>query len=369
MGNIETIFSQFNCTGNLVRHCPYGNGHINSTHKIEVELDDNSTAAYIMQRINENVFKDIDGLMSNIAAVVAHIEKKTLENGGDDSQCLKLIKTKNGSNYYADETGAYRCYNFITAGVSIESTPTNEQLFISGKGFGCFQRHLDDFSVNCLKETIPNFHNTPSRFNALLEAIELNLAGRRDSVRDEIDFFLNQSSYVSIIVDKIANGLIPSRVTHNDTKLNNVLIDIVNNKPVTVIDLDTVMSGSIIYDFGDAIRSGANLASEDERDLSLVKFSLDAYKAFARGFMPEVVSILEPTEFEYMHFGPIVMTLECGMRFLTDHLNGDKYFRIHRKNHNLDRARTQIKLLEDMKRHISQMRIFIESFKPTNSNC
>ncbi len=335
---------------------PYGCGHINDTYLVQLQCG----TKFILQRVNHNVFPNVPALMANIAGVTSYIAKQTVAAGEELSNTLQVIKTKCGDNYLTDNGNYYRMYNFITNAISIETTPTPHQLELSGKGFGLFQKLLNGYPAESLSEPIANFHNTEDRLLKLQEAILKNAAGRLSGVAAEVEFFLSRASYASRVISLIKAGSIPLRVTHNDTKLNNVLIDLVRDKAVVVIDLDTVMPGSILYDFGDSIRSGANLGAEDERDLSKVQFSLDLFRGYARGFLGEVAAALTSTEIENMAFGAILMTYECGMRFLTDYLNGDTYFKVHREGHNLDRARTQIKMVQDMEVLLPKMNIIVE---------
>ncbi|HOB64063.1 MAG TPA: phosphotransferase, partial [Clostridia bacterium] len=239
---------------------------------------------------------------------------------------------------------------------------------LCGKGYGNFQKLLDGYPADSLSESIPRFHDTNDRFKKFVAALKADPMGRVKEVSAEIDFFLSRKGYCKKITSLIASGDMPLRVTHNDTKLNNVLIDLGRDEFAAVIDLDTVMPGSIVYDFGDGIRSGANTGAEDERDLSLVNFNMEMYKAYTRGFMEEVAPVLAPSEIENMAFGALLMTFECGMRFLTDHIEGDKYFRIHREGHNLDRARTQIKMVTEMENKINDMNEIVRYYAVENQN-
>ncbi len=351
MEHLFNIASKFDLCSSVSNIEPYGCGHINDTYLVTTA---NGTK-YILQRINHNVFPNVAGLMSNIVGVTAFIAKKSALNGGNPKDDLCVIKTTNGQDYLQQDGNYYRVYSFITDAISIETTPTPHQLELSGSGFGKFQKLLDGYPAEGLTEPIANFHNTADRLLKFKEAIANNTANRLANVATEVEFFLSRESYASKVLDLIAGGLIPLRVTHNDTKLNNVLIDLKRDTAVTVIDLDTVMPGSILYDFGDSIRSGANTGAEDEVDLSKVGFSLDLFSAYTKGFVGEVASTLTEAEVENMAFGAILMTYECGMRFLTDYLNGDTYFKVHRDGHNLDRARTQIKMVKDMETVLQDM--------------
>lgn len=314
-----------------------------------------------MQRINHNVFKDVNGLMENIVRVTGHIYERLKRDGGDVEHALRVIKTRDGKDFFQDEeSNYYRLYNFIEGAVSIERRATPEEFRLSAEGFGRFQKMLDGFNADKLHETIKDFHNTRVRYANFLKAIEENRAGRRESVAEEIRFFVERKEYCGKIVDMLGNGEMPIRVTHNDTKLNNVLINIEEMKASTVIDLDTVMPGSIVYDFGDSIRSGANTGAEDEKELEKVSFSLELFESYVKGFLKEVGERLTESEKENLAFGAILMTYECGMRFLTDHLNGDLYFKIHRENHNLDRAKTQMKMVTEMEGLLGRMKEIVK---------
>ncbi|MEG1706388.1 MAG: phosphotransferase, partial [Clostridia bacterium] len=252
-------------------------------------------------------------------------------------------------------------YVYLSNVASIQIAENTQHLYLAGKGFGQFQRLLNGFKAESLSDTIKDFHNTPKRYKDFVEAVNCDAVGRLSTCREEVDFYLSRQSYASRVTDLLASGKIPLRVTHNDTKINNVLIDIFDNYPVAVIDLDTVMSGSILYDFGDSIRSGTNIGAEDEADLDKVGFSIDLFSAYAKGFMSEVSEILTSAEVDNLAFSGILLTYECGMRFLGDYLNGDKYFKTHREGHNLDRARTQIKMISDMEQQLPDMEKIIKS--------
>ena len=321
----------------------YGNGHINDTYCVD-------GPQYILQRINTSIFRNPDELMDNIQNVTSFLREKIVAAGGDpDRETLTVIPTKDGKNYYkVDDNNVFRVYKFITATKSIENDKTLDDLYEAGKGFGRFQKLLSDFPVDKLFETIKDFHHTPKRIEALKTAIAENKAGRADSVKAEIAFALENAAWAGSVVEGIENGTIPVRVTHNDTKINNILFDYKTGEAVCVIDLDTVMPGSMLYDFGDALRMGGSTGAEDETDLSKVWFDVDAYAHFAKGYLSEMKDFLTPTELSLLPLSVKLMTYECGIRFLTDYLNGDTYFKIHREHHNLDRARNQFKLVADI---------------------
>lgn len=330
---------------------PYGNGHINDTYVVD------GSPRYILQSINVSVFKDPDGLMENICGITEHIKEKLIKTGGNPNrETLTVIKTKSGKAYYkADETTCFRMYKFIDGTVSYDTITDPVQLYHAAKAFGKFQKMLADYPAETLHETIVNFHNTVDRFRQLHEAINENKAGRLDEVKAEIEFALQREKEASVVIDGIADGTIPIRVTHNDTKLNNVMMDEVTGEGVCVIDLDTVMPGSLLYDFGDALRFAGSSGAEDETDLDKIWFNLECYEQFTKGFLEELKDTLTPREAELLSFSVKLMTLECGIRFLADYLNGDTYFKIHHEKHNLDRCRTQFKLVQDIEGKILEM--------------
>ena len=290
-----------------------------------------------------------------------HLRKKIVEAGGDPNrETLTLIPTNDGKSFYQAPSGdCYRLYRFIENAVSYDAAETPAMFAASAHAFGKFQRMLSDFPSDQLYETIPNFHNTSDRLRQLREAIANDAAGRAASVKEEIDFYLARAHEVTLVTDAIADGSVPLRVTHNDTKLNNVMLDEVTGEGVCVIDLDTVMPGSLLYDYGDSMRFGASSGAEDEQDLSKIWFDLTYFEAYTDAFLEELGASITPREVELLAFSAKLMTMECGMRFLADHLNGDTYFRIHRENHNLDRTRTHIKLIRDMEAKMDQMQAIV----------
>ncbi len=336
---------------------PYGSGHINQTFLME------TFPRMILQRINTSIFSAED-VMENIAAVTEHLRKKILAAGGDPlRETLTLVPTIDGKPYYtAPDGSAYRMYYFIQGALSYDRADSPEMFAESAHAFGKFQKMLADFPAHTLHEVIPKFHDTGDRLRQFREALEKNTAGRADLARPEIDFVLAHADCVTRVTDAIADGSVPLRVTHNDTKLNNVMLDEITHKAVCVIDLDTVMPGSLLYDFGDALRFGASTGSEDETDLSKIEFDLSYFEAFTKAFLAEVGDDITPRERELLPFSALLMTLECGMRFLADYLNGDTYFRIHREHHNLDRCRTQFKLVADMEKKMDAMKAIVAKY-------
>lgn len=332
----------------------YGNGHINDTYLT-------STGNHILQRINTAIFKDPQKLMENIEKVTEFLRKKIVAEGGNpDRETLTVIKTLDGKNFYRyDDEHYFRVYKFIKDTITIENSKNPADLFAAGKGFGHFQKLLDDFPVESLYETIEDFHNTPKRVEALKTAIGENRAGRASLVQSEIEFALENASFADKVVSQISNGSIPLRVTHNDTKINNILFDKDTRQAVCVIDLDTVMPGSALYDFGDALRIGASTAAEDETDLDKVFFNESAFEGFAKGYFSEMKDSLTESEIALLPFSAKLLTYECGIRFLTDYLNGDTYFKIHHEHHNIERARNQFKLVSDISKKEDRLNAII----------
>ncbi|MDR0898624.1 MAG: aminoglycoside phosphotransferase family protein [Oscillospiraceae bacterium] len=328
---------------------PWGSGHINQTHRITTDAG----RIYILQQINHHVFRDVAGLMANIEAVTGYLRGRV----GDPRCVLCPIPTAEGKLYCESNGDYWRAYDFVKDTISIDRPDTPEDFARSATAFGQFQRQLADFPAHTLKETIPGFHDTPRRYRALHEAIARDALGRAASVRAEIDFALAREGEADAMLAMQRAGRLPLRVTHNDTKLNNVLFDAITREPVCVIDLDTVMPGLVGNDFGDSIRFGASTAAEDERDLSRVKLSLPMYDAYTKAFLAACGDALTPEEIETLPLGAKLMTLECGVRFLTDHLEGDAYFRVHREGQNLDRCRTQFKLVAEMEGNWERMGI------------
>ncbi len=357
METVNDIISKFNFKGTLKDYCLFGAGHINTTYLATFE-DDSKEWKYIIQKVNSNVFKNIDKLMDNIFSVTSYLRSEIKKNGGDENrETLHFIKTKNGEKYYRAEDGScYRSYIFVSDSICYNSVDSAEMFGASGVAFGKFQRLLSDFPADSLFETIPDFHNTKKRYdNEFAVAVENNLSGRANNCEQEIDFVKQREGYCSRLVDLIDNGELPLRVTHNDTKLNNVMFDEKSGKAICVIDLDTVMPGLALYDFGDSIRFGANTAAEDEADLSKVSLSLEYFEAYARGFLSEAGESLNKCEKDNLAFASLLMTFECGMRFLTDYINGDTYFKTDYPEHNLVRARNQFALVADMEKKMDDM--------------
>lgn len=354
MEKIKQVLAQFGLTDEIAEIKPMTNGHINNSFRVTLH----SGKAYTLQAINTFVFKEPEKVMENILAVTGHIRRK-LEKTGRDAErgCLQMVLTKEKKPLYRDDEGnCWRVYQFVDRARTYDVIEDPIQLYNAGRGFGMFQQMLADFPMDSLHETIPDFHNTPKRFEALFEAARLDKCGRAESVAEDVAFFRERVEAGSLLVNLTNEGKIPLRVTHNDTKVNNILIDDATNEALCVIDLDTVMPGWVALDFGDAIRFAANTAEEDEKDLSKVSLDLSLYEQFTRGFLREAGKDLTELELMYLPHGARIITLELAARFLADHINGDEYFKIHRENHNLDRARCQMKLVLSMEQQFDEMR-------------
>ena len=348
-GRSEALIG-FQLDGMVMKAVRYGSGHINDTFLMTLREDDETEGRVILQRMNKSIFTKPVELMENIMGVTSFLRERIIENGGDpDRETLNVIPTKDGKPYFIDSEGEYwRCYKFIEDATSYDQVENPEDFYQSAVAFGNFQRLLADYPAATLHETIKGFHDTKARFEVFKKAVADDVCGRAASVKEEIDFYLSHEDVANVFGDLLEKGELPLRVTHNDTKLNNIMIDNETHKGICVIDLDTVMPGLAMNDFGDSIRFGASTAAEDEKDLDKVWCDMDLFDVYTKGFIEGCAGRLTEKEIELLPMGAKVMTFECGMRFLTDHLQGDTYFKIHRENHNLDRARTQMKLVQDM---------------------
>lgn len=352
INEIISIAQKFQIEGEIVDCRPHGNGHINSTFLIECKKD-KGYRRYILQSVNTNVFKRPEEVMSNVLKVTDFLRKKA-ENPSD---VMVLIPANDGKAYVkADDDNFWRVLSFVEDAICLELPETPEDFYQSAVAFGRFQNQLHDFPVDELFETIPNFHNTPKRFEDFEAAILNDTVGRAESVKEDIQFYLDRKDFCSVLYDANKEGRLPFRVTHNDTKINNVMLDSKTRKPKCVIDLDTIMPGFSVTDFGDSIRFGASTAAEDERDLDKVWIDLDLFKSYTKGFLEGSGGLLSREEVMLMPEGAKMMTLECGMRFLTDYLNGDTYFKTSFADQNLLRARTHIKLVSDMEKHWDELK-------------
>ena len=352
-GYMTEILGQFDLGSGPVFCERYGCGHINETYLVVTEKG----IRYILQKINHQIFRNVPGLMSNIAGITEHLGRQNK----DPRRVLTLVMTKGGQSYYHAPDGSYwRVYVFVEDSLCLQQPETPADFYESAVAFGEFQHLLSDFPAHLLHETIPNFHNTPDRYRIFREVLEKDPVGRAADVREEIDFALAREEEAGTLVRLLAEGKLPLRVTHNDTKLNNVMLDSETRKALCVIDLDTVMPGLSLYDFGDSIRFGAASAAEDEQDLSKVEMKLDLFEIYTKGFLGACPDLTD-MERAMLPVGAKLMTLECGVRFLTDYLDGDHYFATHRPGQNLDRARTQFKLVSDMEGKWEQMHAIVKN--------
>ena len=353
---MEEILRHFTFVGRPVSCGRYGEGHINRTYLVATD----SGRRYIVQRLSRAAFHDIPALMENVAAVTAYLAARC----GDPRESLRLVPTTEGGLWHRDGEGEYwRAYDFIEDSICLQTPETPEDFYQSAVAFGSFQRLLHDFPADTLHETIPNFHNTPDRCRIFRETLAADRMNRAAGVQREIDFVLAREEEAGSLQAMRESGELPLRVTHNDTKLNNVMLDSRTRRALCVIDLDTVMPGLVAYDFGDSIRFGASTAREDERDLDRVGLDLALYRRFTEGFVPACGG-LTAREIETLPLGAKLMTLECGIRFLTDYLDGDRYFSVARPDHNLDRARTQFKLVADTEQKWDEVQSIARAYLP-----
>lgn len=343
---------------------PFGAGHINETYAVYMPGEGGDELAYVLQRVNSNVFKDPAGVMDNIFGVTEYLRNVIRREGGDpDRETLSYIKTKSGCNYFEDSEGEpWRCYNFIPDSVCYQLVEEPEQFYQSGSSFGHFLKQLSDYPASKLNETIPDFHNTIRRFEAFQVALKRDLKNRADSCRPEIDFVLAREKDCGVLVHQQDEGILPLRVTHNDTKLNNILFDEKTGKGLCIIDLDTIMPGLAANDFGDSIRFGAATAEEDEPNLDLMHFDISLYELYVKGYLEETKDVLTEAEIGSLPWGARLMTLECGIRFLTDYLQGDTYFKTDYPEHNLIRARTQFRLVDEMEQQFERMQEIVQKY-------
>lgn len=362
--NIKLYADQFLFDGEFASGSTYGNGHINDTYALIYRGEKGEIKRYILQRINHNVFKDPENLMKNVELVTAHLRKKVIEDGGNPQrETLTLIPSVNGINYYKSPIGEYwRAYDFIEKAQTYEVIENLDHAYSAAQAFGKFQKRLSDFPPDKLSETIPYFHHTVKRFENFVRAVENDEMNRAKSSAAEIKFAEQRVQNTGRLINLYEQGKLPERITHNDTKFNNVMIDEDDGSGICVVDLDTVMPGLSLYDFGDSIRSMANPAKESEKDLSKVQFNIPIFDRFTEGYLDSAGSFLTTEEIDQLPFSAILMTLECGIRFLTDHLQGDIYYKTHRENQNLDRCLTQFKLVSDMEENYDHMIRIVEKY-------
>lgn len=360
----KEVIENFQFEGEYTEGIPYGSGHINDTFRVTFQHK-GETKRYILQRMNNQIFLNPEELMENVVGVTSWLRKKIVENGGEpERETLNLVPAKDGKAFYKDSEGEYwRVYLFIEGAKTYDLVENQEDFYQSAVAFGRFQGLLADYPAEALHETIQDFHNTVKRLDTFKKAVEADGCGRAAQVQEEIQFVLDREALAHKLCDMQAEGKLPLRVTHNDTKLNNIMIDDETRKAICVIDLDTVMPGLSVNDFGDSIRFGASTGAEDEPDLSKVSCSMELFELYTKGFVEGCKGSLTEEELDMLPVGAMTMTYECGMRFLTDYLEGDHYFKIHREGHNLDRCRTQFKLVKDMEEKWNQMNEIVNKYR------
>ena len=358
INNVNEVLKNFKITGSVTKCEPYGNGHINDTFLVYCE-NAGETKRYILQKISRNVFKKPEEVMSNVVRVTNFLRERT----DDTRKVMGVVPTVNNEFYFLDENKeCWRMYDFIENSICLEKPENKEDFYQCAIAFGKFRHSLNDFPANELYETIPDFHNTQKRYRDFLEAVEKDVCGRAAGVQKEIEFVNKRADFYSVLNDAHKAGKLPIRVTHNDTKINNVMLDASTRTPLCVIDLDTVMPGFSVTDFGDSIRFGANTAAEDETDVSKVGLDMELFDIYANGYICGCGGTLSKEEIMLMPEGAKMMTIECGMRFLTDYLQGDTYFKIKYPEHNLVRCRTQFKLVFEMEKHWNEMKETVKKY-------
>jgi len=361
--DLAEIFGYFQINGQFVEAEPCGSGHIHDTY-VSTARTTKGPRRFIHQRINRSIFQEPEKLMENIERVTGHIRQKVIAAGGDPMrECLNIVLAKDGHSFHRDAEGNYwRTFVYIEGARTYDVVENLDHVYNAAKAFGDFQMMLTDLPDPRLHETIPGFHDTKKRFRQFTDSLMADVCNRASGARNEIEFAIKQEPIVSVLVDLLERGETPERITHNDTKFNNVLIDDNTDEAICVIDLDTVMPGLPMYDFGDSVRLGAATAPEDERNLSKVSMSLEMFEQLTRGYLDATRDFLLPVEINHLTFSAKLITLEMGLRFLADHLAGDVYYKVHRDGHNLDRCRTQFKMVRDMERKATEMEAIVSRY-------
>ncbi len=361
---LQEALGAFDFGAPVVGAIRYGCGHINDTFVVHTQPEDRCCRRFILQRMSSAAFKRPDQLMENIIGVTEFLGREIEKHNGDRSrEAMEVVRPKSGQDYYTDsQGGAWRVYPFVEGTVCHQAADTPELFAASGRAFGRFQRLLADYPADTLYETIPRFHDTEDRLAKFKAAVAADKLGRAKDCQPEIDFVLAREADCSVALNAMREGRLPLRVTHNDTKLNNVLMDDKTGEGMCIIDLDTVMPGLVLYDFGDSIRFGANHSAEDETDLSKVNLDVELFSAYTAAFLEGTGGSLTNDEIAMLPWGAKLMTLECGIRFLTDYLEGDTYFHISRERQNLDRCRTQFKLVSDMEERWPELEAIVRGY-------
>lgn len=360
---MDAVLAAYDLPETLLGVVRYGQGHINDTYCVVCQPQEGDCIRFVLQGLSTAAFPHPEELMENMIGITSYLREKIAANGGDTKrETLSIVKTKDGKDFFTDRFGkVWRLTHFVE-GTDCFQSATPELFEASARAFGRFQYMLQGYPADTLHETIVKFHDTEDRYQKFLNALNADKMGRADSVQEEVQFVLDRKADCSVALQALRDGKLPLRVTHNDTKLNNILIDRTTGEGICVIDLDTTMPGLSINDFGDSIRFGANHSAEDEKDLSKVNFDIELYEVYTRGFLEGAQGSLTPTELEYLPWGARLMTLECGIRFLTDYLEGDHYFHIRYPEQNLDRCRTQFKLVRDMEEQFDKMAAVVQKY-------
>ncbi len=362
MEQLQIIAEKFNIQGKVISIDEIKRGYINRTYKIETLSETNHIHKYILQRINTNVFPDVESLMSNFQLTTEHLSHNLSMPGNHTRGTVQTLRlTKDGKPFFENNSGVWRMMTYFDNVYSLDIPNNPEVFYYAGVSFGRFMKVMSSVDPSEIKEVIPNFHNTKSRYIDLENAISRNVQNRVDGVKAEIDFIRARAELFGKITDALEAGAIPTRICHNDCNLNNILFDNDTNLPVAIIDLDTVMPSSPLYDFGDSMRIGTNTAKDDEKDLSKVSCNLQYYEAYANGYLEACGDILTIKELELLPYASLIITAEDGIRFLMDYINGDTYYHIDYSGQNLDRARTQLKLLEDMEAKLPDIKNILQN--------
>lgn len=362
MNDLKNVVKQFFIHGEITKIEQINKGYINSTYRVETFSQNKHVHQYLLQRINTKVFPDVEALISNFQQTTEHLQNRLQLPGHHRCGTIQMLRsTRNGKFYHEDDTGAWRLMTFFDNVYSLDIPNTPQVFYYAGVSFGRFIKEMSSIDPTKIKEVIPNFHNTKSRYLDLEAAIARDPQQRVRDVSDEIAFIRAHTDLFGKIADALESGKIPTRICHNDCNLNNILFDKETDLPIAIIDLDTVMPSSPLYDFGDSMRIGTNTAKDDEKDLSKVSCDLALYERYARGYLEACGDILTKEELELLPYASLIITSEDGIRFLMDHINGDTYYRISYPGQNLDRARTQLKLVEDMENKLPQIRSILQS--------
>lgn len=361
MNNLQIVAEHFAVQGKISSIERINKGYINRTYKVETLSENNHIHQYILQCINTNVFPDIDALMSNYQLTTAHLFNNLDMPGKHKRGVVQMLRTtKHGKLYFEDSSGVWRMMTYFDNVYSLDIPDNPEVFYYAGVSFGRFIKVMSSVDATKIKEVIPNFHNTMSRYQDLENAISSDPQKRVESVSDEIEFIRARTELFGKITDALEKCIIPTRICHNDCNLNNILFDEKTHLPVAIIDLDTVMPSSPLYDFGDSMRIGTNTAKDDEKDLSKVSCNLQLYEAYARGYLEACGDLLVKEELELLPYASLIITAEDGIRFLMDYINGDTYYHTDYPGQNLDRARTQLRLLEDMEKKLPEIRMILQ---------